>query len=51
MMAAAANAVGAGGERYLSTEVANVQDTHSQMGLLVSSYKATLHAMNMEVVK
>lgn len=38
-----------GGPAALSTEVANVQDTHSQMGLLVTSYKETLHNMHMEL--
>ncbi|GIL44674.1 hypothetical protein Vafri_2160 [Volvox africanus] len=52
--AAAASAPGAGGQppgndKFLSTEVATVQDTHSQMGLLVTSYKETLHNMHMEL--
>ncbi|KAG2497807.1 hypothetical protein HYH03_004078 [Edaphochlamys debaryana] len=56
MVAAAAAASGGGGgdrsgppEKFLSTEVASVQDTHSQMGLLVTSYKETLHNMHMEL--
>ncbi|GLC33198.1 hypothetical protein PLESTM_000035000 [Pleodorina starrii] len=40
---------GPGGDKFLSTEVATVQDTHSQMGLLVTSYKETLHSMHMEL--
>ncbi|EFJ47602.1 hypothetical protein VOLCADRAFT_91900 [Volvox carteri f. nagariensis] len=38
-----------GSDKFLSTEVATVQDTHSQMGLLVTSYKETLHNMHMEL--